>query len=74
MQKPLCLRLEDAKAEIAAVINRHKTENELPYYLLEPILKDIYIQVANGKEAEVEFVRSNYEKNNAESEVGGNGL
>lgn len=74
MQKPLCLRLEDAKADISAVINRHKTENELPYYLLEPILKDIYIQVANGKEAEVEFVRSNYEKNKEESEVGGNGL
>lgn len=73
MKKPLCLRLEDAEAEIAEVINRHKTENELPCFLLEPILRKLYLQVANGKDAEVEFVRKTYEKNNAESEVGGDG-
>lgn len=72
MQKPLCLRLEDAEIELEAVINRHKTENELPCFLLEPILRKLYMQVANGKDAEVEYVRQNY-KNNAESEVGGDG-
>lgn len=68
MKKPLCLRLEDAELELAAVINRHKTENELPCFLLEPILRKLYMQVANGKDAEVEYVRQNYEKNNAECE------
>jgi hypothetical protein len=68
MQKPLCLRLEDVEVELEAVIERHKTENEIPYFLLEPILHKLYMRVANGKEAEVEFVRQNYEKNNAECE------
>ena len=61
MKKPLCLRLEDAENELAAVIERHKKENEIPCFLLEPILRKLYIQIANGKEAEIEFVRKNYE-------------
>lgn len=73
MKKPLCLRLEDAEREIAEVINRHKTENELPCFLLEPILQKFYMQVSNGKAAEIEFVRCNYEKNSAESEVSKDG-
>jgi hypothetical protein len=72
MTKPLCLRLEDAEAEIAEVINRHLTENDLPCFLLEPILQKHYMQVADGKNAEIELVRRNYE-NNVESEVGGDG-
>lgn len=72
MKKPLCLRLEDAEAEIAEVINRHLTENDLPCFLLEPILRKHYMQVADGKNAEIELVRRNYE-NNVESEVGGDG-
>ena len=73
MNKPLCLRLEDAEAEIVAVINRQLTENDIPCFLLEPILRKSYMQVVEGKNAEVELVRRNYEKNNAESEVGGDG-
>ena len=62
MEKPLCLRLEDAKAEIAAVINRHKTEHGLPCFLLEMILKDFYMQVAEGKNAELAFAEKEYLK------------
>lgn len=72
MKKPLCLRLEDAEAEIAEVINRHLTENDLPCFLLEPILRKSYMQIVEGKNAEIELVRRNYE-NNVESEVGGDG-
>lgn len=60
-EKPLCLRIEDAKSEIAAVINRHRTEGGLPCFILEPILKDFYTQIANGKVAEIEAVKREYE-------------
>ena len=71
MEKPLCLRLEEAENEIAAVINRHKKEGALPCFLLEPILWKMYMQVAEGKRTEQMLVRKNYKE---ESEVACNGL
>lgn len=68
-EKPLCLRIEEAKTEIASVINRQRGENGIPFYLLEPIVKDLYTQVVNGKNAEIEAVRKDYEK--TELEEGG---
>lgn len=68
--KPLCLRIEDAKSEIAAVINRHRTEGGLPCFILEPILKDFYTQVANGKAAEIEAVKRDYEATEKDDKKG----
>ncbi len=65
-EKPLCLRMEDAKNEIAAVINRHRTESGLPCFILEPILRDFYTQIANGKAAEIELVKQSYEATKTE--------
>lgn len=73
MEKPMCLRVEDAKKEIAEVINRYKIEEKIPCYILEPIMLNLYKQIVEGKNAEVAICRRNFEKNNAESEVGGNG-
>ena len=68
-EKPLCLRMEDAKNEIAAVINRHRVECGLPCFILEPIIKDLYSQIANGKAAELELVRRDYEATETKEEV-----
>lgn len=67
-EKPLCLRIEDAKSEIAAVINRHRSEGGLPCFILEPILKDFYTQIANGKAAEIELVKRDYEATQKDEE------
>lgn len=69
--KPLCLRIEDAKSEIAAVINRHRTECGLPCFILEPILKDFHTQVAHGKAAEIEAVKREYEATKKDDGEGG---
>ena len=61
-EKPLCLRIEEAKTEIASVINQQRSEKGIPFYLLEPIIKDLYAQVVNGKNAEIEAIRRDYEK------------
>lgn len=59
--KPLFLRIEEAKVELASAINRQRSENSIPFYILEMILKDLYGQVVNGKNAELEAVRKEYE-------------
>lgn len=59
--KPLFLRIEEAKVELASAINRQRNENGIPFYILEMILKDLYGQVVDGKNAEVDAVRKEYE-------------
>jgi hypothetical protein len=64
-EKPLCLKIEDAKADMIASVNRCLAQ--LPHFIIEPILKDIYFQVVEGKRAEIEAARL---KANDESEDG----
>lgn len=59
--KPLCLRIEDAKIELAAVVNRLRAECGLPCFILEPIVKDLYSQILRGKASEIEAVKREYE-------------
>lgn len=63
-EKPLCLRMEKAKREISEVINKQRIENGIPFYILEPIVKDIYSQVVNGKNTEIAVITRDYEKDN----------
>ena len=41
MEKPISLILRDTKLELAKICN----DSQLPVYLLEPILKELYIEV-----------------------------
>lgn len=66
---PLCLRIEEAKKEIASVINRQRHEKGIPFYLLELIVKDIYSQVVDGKNTEIAVISRDFE-NSKESEEG----
>lgn len=61
MEKPICLRLEDARGDIAAAINR-ALDDGIPYYLIEPIMKDFYTQTMQGKAREVLAIRQDYER------------
>lgn len=56
-EKPLCLRMEEIKQGLKAIIEG----SGLPCYIIEPILKDIYNQVKEGKKAEVEAIKQAYE-------------
>ena len=59
MKKPICLQIEDFKTELIAVINRYRAEG-VPCFLLEPIMKEIYGQVANVKADEIAAVKRDY--------------
>lgn len=68
--KPLFLRMDEAKVELAEAINRQRNEKGIPFYLLEMILKDLYKQVVDGKNNEVNALRIEYEKKEGETDDG----
>lgn len=59
MKKPICLTLEECKMELVTVINRYRQAG-VPCFLLEPIMKDLYTQVAGLKADEVAAVKRDY--------------
>lgn len=60
LQKPLCLALIDAKKEIFDTINRVSKQNNIPYYLLESIVNEAALQVANCAKIERENAAREY--------------
>jgi hypothetical protein len=43
--RPLCLELEDARKELYTLVNNLSTVRQIPFYLLESIVADIYRDV-----------------------------
>ena len=58
MEKPLNLRIEEVKNQIANTIN----EANLPAYILKPIIKDFYMQLQNLEQQELIQAQRQYEK------------
>lgn len=66
MEKPINLKLEEIKNEIANIINDAK----LPAYLLKPIVKDFYVQLQNLEQADLIKSQQEYQ-NSLNSEKNG---
>lgn len=58
MEKPLNLRIEEVRNQIANTIN----EANLPAYILKPIVKDFYTQLQNLEQQELIQAQRQYEK------------
>lgn len=67
MEKPLNLRIEEVKNQIANTIN----EAKLPAYLLKPIIKDFYMQLQNLEQMDLIKSQQEYENSlkNQENEA-----
>lgn len=52
--KALILRIEEAKASIVNAVNEAIKDQELPCYLVEPIVADIHRQISAGATKEYE--------------------
>ena len=57
MEKPLNLRIEEIRNEIASTINGAK----LPAYILKPVIKDFYNQLENLERQELIQAQKDYE-------------
>lgn len=58
MEKPLNLRIEEVRNQIANAIN----EANLPAYILKPVVKDFYTQLQNLEQQELIQAQKQYEK------------
>lgn len=71
-EKPLVLRIESAKQRLIDGLNAVLAEEELPCFLVEPIIADLHEQVSRSARREYEqAVRT--EKEKAENGGRGNG-
>lgn len=58
IERPLILEIEEAKNELIQCVNKIMQEHQLPCYFIEPVLKDIYIQIQNGAKNELETAKA----------------
>ena len=68
MEKPITLKINELKTNLVNTIN----EANLPPFLLEPILKELYIEASTlatnqAKKEEDEYYKSLQEKENSEN-------
>jgi hypothetical protein len=53
-QKPLVIRIREAKNKIIAAVNSAVEEQNLPYYLIEPIIAEMHGQITSMAAQEYE--------------------
>lgn len=57
-ERPIIVEIEEAKNELIQCVNDIMQEHKLPCYFIEPILKDIYMQVKTGAQNELESAKA----------------
>lgn len=62
MEKPIQLKIEEAKNNIVDFINQECNKNEIDYYFLEIILNSIYQEVLELKNKEMNQMREEISK------------
>ena len=58
--KPLILEIEEAKQETSTAVNEIMKKHNLPCYLYQSIIEDIYRQVTSGARNEINSVYNDY--------------
>ena len=59
---PLVIRLKEAEQQIISFINAVMKEQNLPCYLVEPIIEKVYRQTADAARNEYETAKKNFAK------------
>ena len=57
MNKPLIIRLNETKSTLISVINNAIQQDELPCYLLEPMVSELYAQIREGARSELQMAQ-----------------
>lgn len=60
IQKPLAILLRETKQKLVTSINSAIQESGLPLFLLEPMFKEVYVDVVNSTEAEYKSIEQQY--------------
>ena len=62
MDTPLIIRMDEAKKSIVKFINDIMQQNQLPCYLREPTISEIYSEIRNGANNELEMAKQQMEQ------------
>ena len=62
MEKPLIIALLEAEQALAGAVNTVIQEQQLPCYLIEPIIDKIHRQLLDGKAAELAAAKAAVDK------------
>ena len=57
MNTPLIVKMERAKTSIVEFVNNIMQQEQLPCYLLEPTISQIYTQIKEGARNELEMAK-----------------
>ena len=71
IQKPLIIEMEDAKIEIAQVLNNAIQNRNLPLYIIDMILSEFIIQIKEGARKELEMAKGQMQTNTSTSSKDG---
>lgn len=59
---PLIVKMDEAKTSIVTLINDIMQQKQLPCYLLEPMMAEIYAQIREGAKSELEMAKKQVEQ------------
>lgn len=59
--KPIIIAKEEARVELVSVVNDIISTYQLPFFILEPIVKDVYNEIARKAELEYKQAYEQYQ-------------
>lgn len=62
IQKPINLAFDEAKQKLINAINESYSELQVPYFLIEIILKELHEEIVNATQQEKQSAKNQYEK------------
>ena len=62
MQMPINLAYDEAQQRLVDVVNSIYNELQIPYFLIEILLKDVYMQASNAAQQEKKSAQAQYNK------------
>ena len=68
MNTPLIVKMERAKTSIVEFVNNIMQQEQLPCYLLEPTISEIYTQIKEGARNELEIAKQQMEQEMAKQQ------
>ena len=68
MDTPLIVKMERAKTSIVEFVNNIMQQEQLPCYLLEPTISEIYSEIRNGANNELEMAKQQMEQDIAKQQ------
>lgn len=60
--KPIQLRIEEARKEVVSSINEIAQKQDLDFYFLHSIIKELFVELNNNKDMELVQLENEYNK------------